>query len=760
LTKIKLFIWKLNNPKQKSIFMLLLLTEIQKFEPMKRLFFIFCATVFFNGFALTQSAGKITLEELWGSRKFVPKSIADNVPMNSDEHFSVLENSYQINEYAYKTGKKTRTIVNFRDAFKQHDFKAMPVNEYRFNHDESKILAATETESIYRHSTASNFYVYDLKSKKLKALSDLGKQRLATFSPDGHKIAYIIDNNIFVRDLNTWQELQITADGKYNEIINGTTDWVYEEEFGFTQAFFWAPDGKNIAFYRFDESHVKEFLMLMYGSLYPEEYRFKYPKAGEENAHVSIHIYNLASKKTITVDVGEETDQYIPRIKWTKSPDKLSVLRMNRLQNKLEILFADANTGNTTVVYEEKSKYYIEIDDHLTFTDDGKMFIISSEKNGYNHLYAYDMNGKLKNQITDGPWDVMDVAGFNPQTQTIYYISTEISPLTQHLFAINVSGKNKVKLSDKDGHHKPTFSKKFNYYINQFSDVNTPPVYTVNNSKNGKQIRMIEENEDLKKTMETLDISPVEFFEIKASDGTVLNAWMIKPNDFDASKKYPVLFYVYGGPGVQTVRNRWGGHNHVWFQMMAQQGYIVVSVDNRGTPGRGEAFKKATYLQLGKYETQDQIDAAVYLGTLPYVDKERIGIFGWSYGGYLSMLCMTKGANYFKTGIAVAPVTNWRFYDTIYTERFMGLPKDNADGYDDNSPINHVDKLRGNLLIVHGSADDNVHYQNVMEAFDALVNANKQFDMHIYTNKNHGIYGGYTRLHLFQKMTDYLKMNL
>jgi len=729
---------------------------------MKKRFFLSYLLVFcLSGFVFAQSdESQIVLSELWGSRKYVPKSIADNVPMNSDEHYSVLENTYQVNEYEYRTGRKTRTIVNFRDVFTAAEIRPKPVSEYMFSHDESKMLIATETETIYRHSTASNYYVYDIRTSSFMPLSERGKQRLATFSPDGSMVAYVIDNNIFVRNLNTLTEEQITRDGRYNEIINGATDWVYEEEFGFTQAFFWAPDGKKIAYYRFDETHVKEFVMMMYGTLYPEEYRFKYPKAGEENAFVSIHIYNLQTGKTITVDTGEEKDQYIPRIKWSKNPNILSVTRMNRLQNHLELLFADASTGDTRLMYEETSPYYIEIDDHLTFTDNGSRFIFSSEKNGYNHLYCYDMNGNFVNQITNGNWDVMEVAGFNQATNTVYYISTEGSPLTRHIYAIHINGTGKTRLSKDEGYNSPTFSKKFKYFINQYSNINTPPVYTVNNSRNGNQIRLIEGNDALKNTLASLEASQAEFIQIPTVDGIQLNAWIIKPSDFDANKKYPVLFYVYGGPGVQTVQNKWGGHNHLWFQMLAQQGYIIVSVDNRGTPGRGEAFKKSTYKQLGNLETVDQIEAAKYIGALPYVDADRIGIFGWSYGGYLSILCMTKGAAYFKTGIAVAPVTNWRYYDTIYTERFMGLPKDNASGYDDNSPINHVDKLLGNLLIVHGSADDNVHYQNVMEIFDALVNANKQFDMQIYTNKNHGIYGGFTRLHLFSKMTDYLQKHL
>lgn len=703
---------------------------------------------------------KVCLEELWGSRKYFPRSIASNVPMNCDEHFSVLEEGFKIVEYAYETGEKSRTIVDFEKIFEKASVKLARINSYTFNHDESKILIATQTEAIYRYSSKSYFFVYDKPTAQLIPLYEKGKQRLATFSPDGQKAAFVFDNNLYVKDLTTGHLEQVTNDGKYNEIINGTTDWVYEEEFGITQGFFWSPDSRKIAFYRFDEAHVKEFVMLMYGTLYPELYSFKYPKAGEENAHVSVHVYDLKTKKTIEVDTGTEKDQYIPRVKWLPADNKLAVCRMNRLQNHLEILLANTATGNTEVLYEEKSRYYIEIDDHLTFSDDGKKFFLTSEKDGYNHIYSYAIDGQPLKQITSGNWDVMDIVGFNSETETIYYLSTEVSPLTRHLYAVNINGQNKIKLSGKDGFYNPTFSKNLKYYICQFSDVETPPQYAVRKSHNGQKVRLIEDNKDLKQAVENLNTGALDFFVMTTADGTDLNGWMIKPPHFDSTEVYPVLFYVYGGPGVQTVRNRWGGHNYLWFRKLAQMGYIVVSVDNRGTPGRGEEFKKATYLQLGKYETKDMIETAQYIGNMSFVDNKRIGIFGWSYGGYLSLLCMTKGADYFKTGMAVAPVTNWRFYDTIYTERFMGLPKDNADGYDDNSPINHVDKLKGNLLIVHGSADDNVHYQNAMEIFDALVKANKPFDMHIYTNKNHGIFGGNARLHLYRKMTDYLLENL
>jgi len=714
-----------------------------------------------SNLALAQVNEKeIYLADIWATGKFVSASINDNTPMNDDEHYTVLENSFQINEYEYKTANKSRTIVDFFNVFREASLKVKAINSYSFSDDESKILIATETESIYRHSKASVYYVYDLKSKKLARLAENGKQRLASFSPDGNKVAYIFENNIYIKDLPTNKLVQVSTDGKINEIINGATDWVYEEEFDLSQGYMWSPDGENIVYYRFDETNVKEFGLTMYGTLYPEEYKYKYPKAGEDNSIISIHIYNIASTKTTKVEIGEGKDQYIPRIKWTKDPKKFVVYRMNRLQNHLEILITDVASGKTDLMYEEKNKCYIEINDNLLFTDDGQFFFITSESNGYNHIYKYDLSGKLFNQVTNGEWNVIEVLGYKANDNLIYYTSNQGSPMNINVNVIGFNGENPTQLSVNEGQNIPSFSKGFKYFINKFSDINTPPVYSINLSKNGTPLKTIEDNITLIDTLKKLEINKATFFTFKNTDNIDLNGWMIKPFNFDPAKKYPVLFYVYGGPGAQTVENRWDGYDYMWFQMLAQKGYIVVSVDNRGTPGRSEAFKKSTYLQLGKLETNDQIDAAKYLATLPYIDKDRLGMFGWSYGGYLTILCMTKGADYFKTGIAVAPVTNWRFYDSVYTERFMGLPKDNADGYDSNSPINHAKKLKGKLLLVHGSADDNVHFQNTMEMTTALVNANKQFDMHIYTNKNHGIYGGYTRLNLFQKMTDYILNNL
>jgi len=711
----------------------------------------------FSELSNAQSQTKeITLNDIYASEKLYQKRVYGMRSMANGSYYSVLEND-SINVYKYKNGNYVKTIVTASELIPEGKKENIKLGNYTFSKDENKILFPTKTEYIYRHSSKSEFYIWDIKNKTLQQLSENGKQRLASFSPDGSKVGFIRNNNLFIKNLISNTETQITKDGLYNNIINGTTDWVYEEEFGFTRAFFWSPNGEKIAFYKFDESNVKEFCFLKYGDLYPEEYKYKYPKAGEDNSIVNIFTYNITNEKTVKMDIGEETDQYIPRIKWTKNNEILSIQRMNRLQNKLEILFADPKNGESKVIYTETNKYYIDITDHLTFLDDNEHFLFTSEKDGYYHIYLYKMNGELVKQLTKGNWVITDLIGFDEKKQIVYYTSAESSPLNRDIYSVDLKG-NKNKLSSRKGTNRARFSSDYKYFINTFSDANTPSVITVNKA-NGKQIRVLEDNSKLLKTIKEYNFSKKEFFTITTSENVELNAWKILPPNFDKEKQYPVLFTIYGGPGSQTIQNSWG--SDLWEQMLAQKGIIVVSVDNRGTGARGEEFKKMTYMQLGKYETIDQIEAAKYLGSLDYIDANRIGIFGWSYGGYMSTLCMTKGSDYFSTGIAVAPVTNWRYYDNIYTERFMRTPQENANGYDDNSPINHVDKLKGNFLLIHGTADDNVHVQNSIDLVTALVAANKQFEMQLYPNSNHGIYTGKnTRMHLYKRMTDFLLSNL
>ncbi len=724
---------------------------------MKRLLLV---TGLITGIIVSLSAQNknISLEDIWAKGTFRSKGIYEIRSMNDGLHYCVLEADTAIGMYEYKSGNRIKSFFSKSSLNNDDRKKLTGIEDYQFSNDEKNILFTVNSESIYRHSSISDFYIWNSKKSDLRILNQSKKQRLAEFSPDGQMVAFVQDNNLYIKNLITNDLKQITNDGLYNSIIYGTTDWVYEEEFGITKGFYWSKDGKYLTYYRFDESKVKEFSMTTWGDLYPQEYKYKYPKAGEDNSVVTVFTYNTLTNKSLQMQTGDNPDQYIPRLKWSEIQGKLAILRMNRLQNKLEILLADAETGKSQTIFQEENKYYISISEDLTFLQDKKHFLLTSERDGYNHIYLFDLNGKIVKQLTKGKWDVDEIKGVDEKNKRIFYRSSERGPENRDLAYVDFKGKM-TRISTQSGTHDADFSKSFLYYISTYSDANTPMQYAIY-QWNGKLIKTLEDNKKLQEKAKEYGFVTKEFSKFTSTEGVELHYWIMKPANFDSTKKYPVLMYVYGGPGAQTVNNSWERADFSWYQMLTQKGYIVVSVENRGTGARGEAFKKATYMQLGKLETEDQISGAEFLGNLPYVDKDRIGIFGWSYGGYMSALCMTKGNAFFKAGIAVAPVTNWRYYDNIYTERYMRKPQDNASGYDDNSPINHVTKLKGKFLLVHGSGDDNVHVQNSMDLITALVNANKQFDLMIYPNKNHGIYGGNTRLHLYKKMTDFILQNL
>jgi dipeptidyl-peptidase-4 len=598
--------------------------------------------------------------------------------------------------------------------------------------------------------------VYDLLTKKLESVSDK-KIQAATFSPDSKMIAYVFENNLFIKNLATKKVTQITTDGERNKIINGLTDWVYEEEFGFVRAYQWNADGTGIAFLRFDETEVPEFTMMEYGeNLYPYPVTFKYPKAGEKNSEVSLYIYDVKTNKTQKVAL--ENYEYIPRIKWTKNADLLTVQTTNRHQNDLKLLQVNRRNLETKLLLNEVSDTYVNVRDALTFLKDNS-FIWRSEKDGYDHLYYYNADGSLKNQITKGAWDVVDFYGIDEENKRIFYRSVEDGSINKTVYSISLNGKDKKRLSEAFGSNAASFSKNKKYFINNFSDANTPMIYTLHSS-DGKMLKEIKNNEALIKKLAGYNVGKKEFSTLTTKDGT-FNMWMIKPNDFDASKKYPLLMYQYSGPGVQTVQNRWNGFDDYWYYMLAAKGYIIVSVDGRGTGGKGTAFTKVTYKQLGKYETIDQIEAAKELGKRSYIDADRIGIWGWSFGGFTSANCILKGNDVFKMAIAVAPVTSWRFYDTVYTERYMQTPQENPEGYDKNSPLFFADQLKGKFLLVHGTGDDNVHVQNSMRMINAMIQADVPFDSEFYPDRTHGIYRGKnTRLHLYKRMTDFIEKNL
>lgn len=709
---------------------------------------------------------KITLNDFFTDGTFQTKRVSGIRSMNDGEHYTVLENDgKKIVKYSYKSGKPVATLLDMEAI---EGGKEKKIAGYEFNSQENRILITTHIQPIYRRSFTADYYLYDLKNKELKPLSENGSQRLATFSPDGYRIAFVRDNNLFLHDTRFSSERQITDDGKLNHILNGAPDWVYEEEFSFNRAFEWAPDGSALAYIKFDESEVKEYSMNMFegqnpalkeNELYPSVYRYKYPKAGQANSKVSVHVYDLEDRTTLTMDTGEEKDIYIPRIRWTQDPKKLAILRLNRRQNNLEVLLANVRTGKNTLLYREENKYYIDENnfDNLVFLEDGQHFVMTSEKNGYMHLYLYDMAGKEKKALTSGPYDIVDFYGYDPVRKVYYYSSHEESPLEKYVYAVDSKGKKK-KLTPTKGWNDVTFSKNYNYYIHTVSDAATPPVTALYNAKNQK-VRILEDNQSVKETMQKYAISPKEFIQIPAADGqTLLNAWIMKPVNFEAGKKYPVLITQYSGPNSQQVKNAWGGVN--WLNYLAQEGYLIACIDPRGTGARGEAFRKCTYMQLGKLESDDMIAAAKWLANQPYADPAKIGIWGWSYGGFMSSLCILKGSDVFSTAIAVAPVTNFKFYDSIYTERYMRTPQENEEGYEKNAPLNWAGHLKGNLLICHGTADDNVHIQHTYELAEKLVQAGKQFDMGIYTNRNHSISGGNTSLQLYGKFVKYLNEHL
>lgn len=705
------------------------------------------------------STTQLTLKDVIASNKFSARSLYGVNPMKDGKTYAsvVYQPAQALVLYDFASGKAIDTLLKQAWLTPQDSSKPILFGSYTPNADESMFLLSTDAEQIYRHSSRENNFVYDKKTKSLKALSPNGKQAYATFSPDGKKVGFMRENNLFIKDLVTGAEEQFTFDGKQNEIINGGTDWVYEEEFGFTRAFFWSPDSKNIFFYRFDEKAVPEFVMPIYDGLYPTNFTFKYPKAGEKNATVTLHLYNLQSKATRKIEIGE-VSEYVARAGWTNNANTAWFQRLNRHQNKLELVLVDARDGSTRVILTESDAAWVDVEDDLTFLSDGKKFIWSSEKSGFKHLYLYDLSGAELGAITKGNWDVTSFYGVDEANGVVYFQAAEPNPMSRMVYSVKLDGSELTKISDKAGKNSATFSKTFSHFINYHTDANNPVVVSVHDNS-GKQIRLVQDNAELKKTLATYKLAKKEFFSFTNTSGVNLNGWMLKPTVMTPKKKYPVLLFVYGGPGSQTVDESFGQY-YMYFQYLVQQGYVVVSVDNRGTGARGRDFKKVTYQQLGKYEIEDQIDAAKYLASLPYVDGKNIAMFGWSYGGYMSSLAVTKGAEVFKAGVAVAPVINWRFYDTIYTERYMRTPQENPEGYDDNSPSSHAEKLKGPYLLIHGTADDNVHYQNSMVMVQKLVNANKQFDFMAYPDKNHGIGGGNTRLQLFTKITDFLNTNL
>ena len=723
---------------------------------MKRLFLIF---TFSFSFVILKSQENITIEELWKNYSFSQRNFGKIKVLKNSDSFTRLESNkelQQIVKYSFTNGKKELVI------FDSQKFKLKSkIKSYKFSNQENYLIMETDREGIYRYSYKSKCLLYDIQNDKIYDVFDEKIQNLS-FSPDEKFVSFTFENNIYINEIqniikgkiNSFKK--ITSDGKNNSIINGSSDWVYEEEFGLVQAYHWSPDGKKIAYLKFDEENVNTFSMDIFkGQLYPSSKTFKYPKAGEDNSVVNLYIYDLEENKTKFI-YTEKDYEYIPRFFWTFTSNKLVFYGLNRLQNNLDFIVLNYENLQTEILFSENDSCYIEIKNELEFFNENH-FIWISEKDGYYHAYLKNLEG-FESQLTKGNWEIKEIYGFDSDLMKLYYSSNEEGTETQSLFSLDIEYDFKEKISTKLGFNDAIFSHSLKNYINYYSNANQPNQISLNKA-DGSEIMIFENNQILIDKLSKYKLNKKEFFKIQ-TDNTELDASIIKPTKFDENKKYPLMMFVYGGPGSKEVLDKWEGNDFLWHQYLSQNGIIVVSVDNRGTGGKGASFRKVTYKNLGKYETIDIVDAAKFLSKFNYVDEKRIGIQGWSYGGYLSSLAITKGGSIFDLSVAIAPVTNWRFYDNIYTERYMSKPVLNSDGYDQNSPINFVSNLRGKYLLVHGTADDNVHVQNTYEMVSALVNENKEFELFIYPDKNHGIYGGNTRFHLYNKITNFILDNL
>lgn len=732
---------------------------------MKKLFVLFYALMCL----VTLQAQKVTLQDV-ANGTYRAQSIQGFKPMLDGEHYTQISKDHKrIVKYSFKTGKEVATIFDVATA-RNHKLKSF--DNYIMSPDESLILIQTETKPIYRRSFTAIYYIYNVRNRTLEPLSNNGPQQVPLFSPDSHQIAFVRNNNIYlIKLLFGNSESQVTKDGEYNKVLNGIPDWVYEEEFSYNRAFDFSADSKMIAYVRFDESQVPMYSFPWYKGMapekteyttYPGSYDYKYPKAGVVNSKVSVHSFDIKSRVTRKMELPVDSDGYVPRIKFTDDPEKLAIMTLNRHQNRFDLYMANPRSAICKVAIRDEAGQYIKEQAYSDITFYPEHIVMMSERDGYNHLYLYTIGGNLVKQITKGEFEVKDFLGWDQKANVFYYTSNEGSPLRTAVYKIDGKGK-KTKLSTRTGTNNALFSKNLNYYINTYSSAQTPTLITLNNNKGQEMVTLLD-NKKLKSKTAQLNMPTKEFFSFKTSEGVELNGWMMKPANFNPSKKYPVIMHQYSGPGSQQVLDKWGigsfGDGGMFEAVMCDKGYIMVCVDGRGTGGRGAAFEKCTYLSIGVKEATDQAEAAKYLSTLPYVDGSRIGIWGWSYGGYNTLMSMSEGSGAFKAGVAIAAPTDWRFYDSVYTERFMRTPKENGDGYQASSAINRASKLKGKLLLIHGSADDNVHLQNFMEYSEALVQANIQFDTQIYTNRNHSIFGGNTRNHLMNRVANFFLQNL
>lgn len=729
---------------------------------------VLCATLLFAASAMF-AGERLDLKAVAGG-DFAGEALTRVEPMADGETYAqISKDGKQVVKYSFKTGKQVGVIF---DANAVRGANIGSIDGYVMSPDGRRMLIQTHTKRIYRRSFTAEYYIYTLGNISVVPLSDGGPQQTPIFSPDGNQIAFVRDNNIFlVKLLYDNAESQVTKDGKRNEVINGIPDWVNEEEFATNSSMVFTADSKQICWIRYDESAVKEYSMQMFkGSNpsmdeyadYPGFYSYKYPVAGGENSKVAVYSYDIKSRQTRKMQLPLDADGYIPRIKMTSDPTKVAIFTLNRHQDNLSIYMANPLSTVCQLVIQDKVDKYFKEEAMANIKITDRHILMPSDRDGYMHLYLYTLGGQLKRRVTRGNYEVTDVYGYDEATGDVYYAANELGPQDKQVYVAHQNGKTE-RLTAREGYNSATFSAGYKYFINTWSDINTPVVYTLNNNS-GKVLSTLVDNKGLKEKLAAYDLGTRELFSFTTSEGVKLNGWMVKPAGFDASRRYPVIMYQYGGPGNQQVLNSWNigmcGQGALLEQYMAQQGYIVVCVDGRGTGGRGAEFEKCTYLRLGELEAKDQVETALWLGSQPYVDKNRIGIWGWSYGGWNTLMSMSEGRPVFRAGVAVAPPTSWRYYDTVYSERYMRTPKENPSGYDEVNPMARVDKLSGALLICHGLADDNVHFQNTAEYTEALVQADKDFKENIYTNRNHSIYGGNTRNHLFRQIVNFFNAEM
>lgn len=711
--------------------------------------------------------GALKLRDITGGH-YSPEYIYGVTPMNDGETYTQLSSDHKrIIRRSFKTGKEVGVVFDVATA--KGPVKLSHIDGYTMSPDEKRILLRTETRQIYRHSYTAVHYIHEVQSNKFVALSDGGPQQVPLFSPDGTLIAFVRDNNLFlVKLLFGNSESQVTKDGARGAVLNGIPDWVNEEEFSTNRSFDFSADSKMLAWVRYDESQVPMYDMQMFKGLnpsietnanYPGAYSYKYPIAGQKNSDIKVMTFDIKNRVTRTLQLPLDADGYVPRIKFTNDPEKLAVVTLNRHQSSMEIHMANPRSTVCKLALRETSEKYVRETAYTQLRFYDGHFALLSNRSGYQHLYWYTLNGQLVKQVTKGNFDVTDFYGYDAATGKFYYASRQESPLRKAVYATDKNGKTR-KLSTGVGTNSATFATGMKYFMNVYSSADTPPITTLCDA-GGKTLTTLVDNAALRQKVEG-KLGQKEFFTFKTSEGVELNGWMVKPANFDAGRQYPVIMYQYSGPGSQEVTDSWnmgffGGA--LYESYMTQQGYIYVCVDGRGTGGRGADFEQCTYQRLGLLESKDQVETALYLGTLPYVDKTRIGIWGWSFGGFNTLMSMSEGRPAFCAGVAVAAPSSWRYYDTVYTERYMRTPQENPDGYDIDA-IHRANQLSGNLLLIHGTADDNVHVRNAYEYAEALVQADKQFDMHIYTNRNHNIYGGNTRYHLFTRITDHFNRYL